>query len=94
MISMRTEIGARFPAHCTAVGKAVLAYLPNEEIDAIVRTNGLPRNTFDILLENRSFFKLGDDKVGRGPDEFVQETRIVKARLDCDIKLRREKNCT
>lgn len=45
MISMRTEIGARFPAHCTAVGKAVLAYLSNEEIDAIVRTNGLQRFT-------------------------------------------------
>ena len=45
VISMRTEIGARFPAHCTAVGKAVLAHLPGEEIDAILRDNGLPRFT-------------------------------------------------
>jgi DNA-binding IclR family transcriptional regulator len=45
VITMRTEIGARFPAHCTAVGKAVLAHLPAEEIETILRNNGLPRFT-------------------------------------------------
>lgn len=45
VISMRTEIGARFPAHCTAVGKAVIAHLPAEELDTILRSNGLPRFT-------------------------------------------------
>jgi IclR family transcriptional regulator, KDG regulon repressor len=45
VISMGTEIGSRFPAHCTAVGKAVLAHLTGEEIDAVLRNNGLPRFT-------------------------------------------------
>jgi DNA-binding IclR family transcriptional regulator len=45
VITTRTEVGARFPAHCTAVGKAVLAYLSGEELDAILRNNGLPRFT-------------------------------------------------
>src|SRR5271156_182933 len=31
IITARTSIGSHFPAHCTAIGKAVLAYLPDEE---------------------------------------------------------------
>jgi IclR family KDG regulon transcriptional repressor len=45
IITARTNIGAQFPAHCTAVGKAVLAFLPDKEIDAILLRNGLPRFT-------------------------------------------------
>ena len=45
IISVRTNVGAHFPAHCTAVGKAVLAFLPDQEINAILLRNGLPRFT-------------------------------------------------
>jgi IclR family KDG regulon transcriptional repressor len=45
VISISTGVGARFPAHCTAVGKAVLAYLSEEQVDAIVLNNGLPQFT-------------------------------------------------
>jgi IclR family transcriptional regulator, KDG regulon repressor len=45
VITTRTDVGARFPAHCTAVGKAVLAYLSAEEIGAILHNNGLPQFT-------------------------------------------------
>jgi IclR family transcriptional regulator, KDG regulon repressor len=45
VISVRTPAGAKFPAHCTAAGKAVLAYLPGNEIDAILAANGQPRFT-------------------------------------------------
>jgi len=44
-IVIRTPIGARFSAHCTAIGKAVLAYLPEPEVDAILLNNGMPRHT-------------------------------------------------
>ena len=36
VISIRTAVGARFPAHCTAAGKAVLAYLPAAQVDRIL----------------------------------------------------------
>lgn len=36
MIRVRTPIGARFPARFTAVAKAVLPYLPDEELDTIL----------------------------------------------------------
>ncbi|HEV3317622.1 MAG TPA: IclR family transcriptional regulator [Candidatus Angelobacter sp.] len=42
---VRTPIGARFSAHSTAIGKAVLAYLPERELDAILVSNGLTRHT-------------------------------------------------
>ena len=45
VITVRTPVGARFPAHCTASGKAVLAHMPEDAIDEILRTNGLMRYT-------------------------------------------------
>ena len=45
MISVRTPVGALFPAHCSAAGKAVLAYLSDEDVDAILLNNGLARYT-------------------------------------------------
>jgi IclR family KDG regulon transcriptional repressor len=51
MISVRTPVGAQFPAHCTAAGKAVLAYLSEEEVEAILSNNGLPRYTPHTLTQ-------------------------------------------
>jgi DNA-binding IclR family transcriptional regulator len=45
MISVRTPVGALFPAHCSAAGKAVLAYLREEDVDAILLKNKLTRYT-------------------------------------------------
>lgn len=51
MITVRTRIGERFPAHCTAVGKAVLAYLPEQEALAIISGNGLRCYTHQTLIK-------------------------------------------
>lgn len=45
VITARTPVGARFFAHCTAVGKAILAYLPQSEADAIIKRDGMMRFT-------------------------------------------------
>jgi IclR family KDG regulon transcriptional repressor len=45
MITVRTPVGALFPAHCSAAGKAVLAYLSEEDVDAILLNNKLTRYT-------------------------------------------------
>ena len=37
----RTAVGDRAHLHCTSVGKAMLAYLPAEEVEAIVQRSGL-----------------------------------------------------
>lgn len=43
-ISLRTELGARRPAYCTASGKAILATLPAAEVAAIL-ARGMPPMT-------------------------------------------------
>ena len=45
IITVCTPIGAMFPAHCTAAGKAILAYLPDDEIQAMVKRTGLRQYT-------------------------------------------------
>ncbi len=48
----RTAVGDRAPLHCTSVGKAILAFLPEAEVEAIVAEVGLPAftaNTIDDL---------------------------------------------
>jgi IclR family KDG regulon transcriptional repressor len=50
IITARTPIGGRFPAHCTAAGKAVLAHLPETEAHAILSRNGLKRFTSATLI--------------------------------------------
>jgi len=55
-IRMATSVGRRNPAYCTAVGKAILAYLPEAEWEAIVRARGLKAmtpNTITSFVELR-----------------------------------------
>lgn len=37
VVNIYTEIGQREPLYCTAVGKALVAFLPEEELDAIIQ---------------------------------------------------------
>jgi DNA-binding IclR family transcriptional regulator len=44
-VRMASRIGRRNPAHCTSVGKAILAFLPESEADDILHQHGLKRLT-------------------------------------------------
>ena len=44
-VQLSTYLGRRELPHCSGVGKAILATLPADEVDAIVRRIGLPRRT-------------------------------------------------
>ena len=45
VITVCTPVGSIFPAHCTAAGKAILAYLSESEIEQVVRRMGLQQHT-------------------------------------------------
>lgn len=45
IITVCTPVGSMFPAHCTAAGKAILAYMADDEIQELVRRNGLRQFT-------------------------------------------------
>lgn len=40
-----TPVGSMFPAHCTAAGKAILAYMADDEVEELVRRHGLKQHT-------------------------------------------------
>jgi len=45
IITVCTPVGSMFPAHCTAAGKAILAYMADDEIEELVRRHGLRQFT-------------------------------------------------
>lgn len=47
-IRMFTQLGAWVPLHCTAVGKAMLAYWPEEELARLI-AEGLPAHTANTI---------------------------------------------
>jgi DNA-binding IclR family transcriptional regulator len=55
---VRSRIGASLPLHCTAIGKAILAALPDDEVRRIAARTGLLRRmphtltTTEALLAN------------------------------------------
>jgi DNA-binding IclR family transcriptional regulator len=46
-----TTLGARLYAHCSALGKVLLAYCSDAEVKRIIRTAGLPRFTPNTITE-------------------------------------------
>lgn len=48
-IRVPSSVGQRNPAHCTAVGKALLAHLPESELDALIRSRGLKAYTRNTI---------------------------------------------
>jgi DNA-binding IclR family transcriptional regulator len=48
-VRMATSVGRRNPAHCTAVGKAIMAYLSDAQVEVIVRKQGLRAMTANTI---------------------------------------------
>ncbi len=52
----RTAVGDRVPLHCTSVGKAILAHLPDQEIRAIIQRVGLPAFTPHTITDSEALY--------------------------------------
>ncbi len=52
-IRMYSQIGRRAPMHCTGVGKAILAYMSEKEIEKIIRLQGLKYFTPNTITDPR-----------------------------------------
>jgi IclR family pca regulon transcriptional regulator len=49
-IDLNLHVGARLPAYCTAMGKAILAFLPSERVDELVeRIEFVPRGPNTVV---------------------------------------------
>ncbi len=50
-IGIISRVGQRLPAHCTGLGKALLAHLPADELKAVLRDKGMPRMTPNTITD-------------------------------------------
>ncbi len=50
-IRIVSQIGARLPAHCSGVGKVLLAHIPASEVRLVVASHGLPRFTRNTITD-------------------------------------------
>jgi DNA-binding IclR family transcriptional regulator len=53
LIKLATWIGKRMDAHCTGVGKALIAYLPEAELDELIAEHRLPRHNEGTIASVR-----------------------------------------
>ena len=51
------EIGKRTPLHCTAVGKAIMAYLSEDKINFIIKEKGLEKYTENTITNKEELEK-------------------------------------
>ena len=52
-IRMVSQVGRRLPAHCTGLGKVLLANLDEEEQEKIIEEKGLPRFTESTITDKK-----------------------------------------
>lgn len=57
-IRICSNVGKRMPFHCTAVGKAILANMPEEKVQEIIQKKGLPSFTNNTIT---SYDKLQEE---------------------------------
>lgn len=50
-LRMPSQVGRRLPAHCSGVGKALIAFLPDEVLAALAARRGLPRFTEHTITD-------------------------------------------
>jgi IclR family transcriptional regulator, KDG regulon repressor len=56
-VRLTSSVGRRNPAYCTAVGKAIMAFLPEAQVETSVQKHGLPqltRKTITNMLDLRA----------------------------------------
>lgn len=52
-----SKVGKRAPMHCTSVGKAILSYLPESDVIAILKRKGMPYHTDHTITSTEEFLR-------------------------------------
>ena len=75
---MFTEVGRRVLPHCTAVGKAVMADMPPQEVQDILQRTGMPRQTENTITDPQEFARSLEWSAEHGyaTDEGEQEVGV------------------
>ncbi|NLN48443.1 MAG: IclR family transcriptional regulator [Clostridiales bacterium] len=54
LIQLNTRIGSTFPAHCTATGKIMLAFLPEDELNSLMQNRPLTKMTAYTITDKNA----------------------------------------
>lgn len=78
-----SDVGRRLPAHCTAVGKILLGFLPLYEVEKIIETKGLvpytKRTITDTELFKMELAKVRSQGFALDNEEIMEGLRCVAA---------------
>ena len=55
-VQVKGHVGTRAPLHSTGLGKAILAYLPEERVETIIDEQGLPASTPETITDPEELF--------------------------------------
>lgn len=73
-VEVDSHVGKRLPLHATASGKAILAHLPEEEIDQILENYNMEKLAKNTLTDRKSLLNELDEIRERGYSYNRQET--------------------
>lgn len=80
-VQFSTEVGRREYMHCTAVGKAILAHLPDNRVEEIVEMHGLPKQTENTLVNPDELYEelaeIQDSGIAHDREEFGEGLRCI-----------------
>ncbi|HID95576.1 MAG TPA: IclR family transcriptional regulator [Candidatus Latescibacteria bacterium] len=83
MIAANTFVGMREPAHCTALGKVLLAFLSEEKLDDLIEGKGLRRYTGRTIVRaddlKRHLAKVREDGYAFDNEEYDVGVRCLAA---------------
>jgi IclR family transcriptional regulator, KDG regulon repressor len=81
-IGLRTHVGAHRPAYCSAAGKAMLAHMPEAQVDAIL-ARGMPARTANTITDPHRYKAQLWEVVQRGfaldDEESIEGVRCAAA---------------
>jgi len=56
-LRMPSQVGKRLPVHCTGVGKALIAFLPEEVLRGVLNRRGMPRMTAHTITDRDALWR-------------------------------------
>ena len=97
-IRVVSRVGMRLPAHCSGVGKVLLAHLPDEDVEEIIREKGLPRLTphtitdrealaAELRLVRRNGYAVDDEEIELGLKCIAAPARDASGRVVAAVSI-------
>lgn len=80
-VRTNTQLGKQMPIHATSGGKAILAEMPDERVEAIVERHGLPEITENTITDEEALYdelrRIEEDGVSYNDQEYIDGLRAV-----------------